>query len=130
MAQAEEQLDGDTDVLLFDDLAHAPRDLAKAKNVPQGYVSRATHVYQRLAGMMRQKGGALVAGLRFREGETYDRREMGALSEKCRLYNLYEEDGILYATDGYGKAHPITEAPEEPPCPTSSCPTPTTSSAA
>lgn len=109
VAGVEDGLGGQLDLLLCDDLARTPKQATMAKGVPHNFMDRAVWVFDWLVEMMRNKGGAVVAGLKLREGEKYDQHAVARLSEKCQLYNLYEEGGLLYAQDGYGNPHLIAE---------------------
>lgn len=109
---AEAKLGGATDILVVDDLARDPASKTIITQVPQNYVARAAFMFKRMGALARGKGGVLVAGLKFRAGEKYDQRELNALSEKCRLYNLSEENGLLYAEDSYGNNQVIVEPGE------------------
>lgn len=113
VSQAEEQMKAPADYMIFDDLGRRPKGMDGLKDVPKNYLSRAAKVYGTLDSLVRRRGAVLVAGFKLREGESYDHREMAKLSEKCRKYDLYEEHGLLYATDSFGTNHLIVEQPSE-----------------
>lgn len=106
--------DGPIDVLLVDDLAHCPKNWnVLVRGTPKGYVLRAEWAFKRLIPMTRSQGASIIAGLKLREGEAYKQSDMMSLSEKCLKYDLSEEDGLLYATDGYGVQHLLAEPGEQ-----------------
>ncbi len=104
----EDMFKGSVDLLFVGDIARVPEG-GPSKGTPVGYVRRAVWVYERLAGMMRQRGGAVVAGLKFKEGEQYAGSDMIELGEKCYRYDLYVDGTLLYAEDVLGNKHLIVE---------------------
>jgi hypothetical protein len=113
VVRAEGQMKGTTDVFLFDDLARLPKNMDSFKGtIPADHLPRAVRSFVQLDAMARSRGAVLVAGFKHREGETYCAKEMTAFTEKCRKYDLFEEEGLLYATDGFGTNHLIVEPVE------------------
>lgn len=104
----EETTGGPIDVLVFEDLGKAPKSAAALHRVSDKFVVRGLDIYQTGAAAARARGGAVVAGLAL--SGPYEHRDMLKINDAAKRFDLsQEDDGLLYATDGYGHRHLIPE---------------------